>query len=192
MGLLGAIASVIGGLALVLYFAGKLVAGAVGTARGLGVSAFVVSLVFVAFDPENLGVGAVAAVAGSGCAPGSLTGGPHMQGGVGLTRRDVLRLGAVAGLGLVVGGCPADRRNAARESAQAPEGTPDVTIRIAPVLVEVAPHRVISTIGYNGSVPAPIIRLREGRPVVVELINETDTPELVHWHGQFVPPEVDG
>ncbi|MBX6365995.1 MAG: multicopper oxidase domain-containing protein [Gemmatimonadetes bacterium] len=68
----------------------------------------------------------------------------------------------------------------------------DVTIRIGTVLVELAPHRIISTIGYNGSVPAPVIRLREGRPVTVELINETDTPELVHWHGQFVPPEIDG
>jgi len=77
-----------------------------------------------------------------------------MHGGVRLTRRDVLRLGAVTGLGLVVGGCPADRRNAAGESTEAPEGPADVTIRIAPVLVELAPHVVISTIGYNGSVPA--------------------------------------
>ncbi|MBZ5513758.1 MAG: multicopper oxidase domain-containing protein [Acidobacteriia bacterium] len=68
----------------------------------------------------------------------------------------------------------------------------DVTIRIGTVLVELAPHRIISTVGYNGSVPAPVIRLREGRPVNVELINETDTPELVHWHGQFLPSEIDG
>jgi FtsP/CotA-like multicopper oxidase with cupredoxin domain len=47
-------------------------------------------------------------------------------------------------------------------------------------------------VGYNGSVPAPVIRLREGRPVTVALINETDTPELVHWHGQFVPSDIDG
>lgn len=48
------------GLVLVLYFAEKLVAGVAGTARGLGVSAFVVGVVFLGFDPENLGVGAVA------------------------------------------------------------------------------------------------------------------------------------
>lgn len=68
----------------------------------------------------------------------------------------------------------------------------DVTIRIAPVLVELAPHHIISTIGYNGSVPAPVIRLKEGRPVSVELINDTDTPELVHWHGQIIPSDIDG
>jgi len=60
------------------------------------------------------------------------------------------------------------------------------------VLVELGPHRTISTIGYNGRVPAPIIRLREGRPIVVALINDTDTPELVHWHGQLVPSDIDG
>lgn len=48
------------GLALVLFFAEKLVEGAAGTARGFGVSAFVVGVVFLGFDPENLAVGAVA------------------------------------------------------------------------------------------------------------------------------------
>jgi FtsP/CotA-like multicopper oxidase with cupredoxin domain len=34
--------------------------------------------------------------------------------------------------------------------------------------------------------------MREGVPVTVDLFNETDTPELVHWHGQIVPAAVDG
>ena len=28
--------------------------------------------------------------------------------------------------------------------------------------------------------------------VTVELHNDTDTPEQLHWHGQFVPVDVDG
>jgi FtsP/CotA-like multicopper oxidase with cupredoxin domain len=28
--------------------------------------------------------------------------------------------------------------------------------------------------------------------VTVDLINETDAAELVHWHGQIVPADVDG
>ena len=32
----------------------------------------------------------------------------------------------------------------------------------------------------------------EGKRVVVDIINDTDTPELVHWHGQTSPSEVDG
>ena len=60
------------------------------------------------------------------------------------------------------------------------------------MLVDVAKNHTISTRGYNGSAPGPLIRLREGVPVTVELFNETDTPELVHWHGQIIPADVDG
>jgi FtsP/CotA-like multicopper oxidase with cupredoxin domain len=34
--------------------------------------------------------------------------------------------------------------------------------------------------------------MQEGRRVVIDIHNDTDTPELVHWHGQTIPPEVDG
>ncbi len=69
---------------------------------------------------------------------------------------------------------------------------PDLTIRISEVEIEVAPRKIIKTTGYNGSAPGPVVRLREGQPVSVEVINETKTAELVHWHGLFVPSEVDG
>jgi len=69
---------------------------------------------------------------------------------------------------------------------------PDITLRIAPVMVELTPNRTISTIGYNGTSPGPLLRMREGKPVTVEVINDTDVPELVHWHGLFIPPDVDG
>lgn len=47
------------GLVLILYFAEKLVKGAVGTSGGFGISTFFISVVFIGFDPENLAVGAV-------------------------------------------------------------------------------------------------------------------------------------
>jgi FtsP/CotA-like multicopper oxidase with cupredoxin domain len=34
--------------------------------------------------------------------------------------------------------------------------------------------------------------MREGRPVTVDVINDTDTAEFVHWHGMLIPPELDG
>lgn len=68
----------------------------------------------------------------------------------------------------------------------------DVTLRIAPITVELAPDRVISTVGYNDSSPGPVLRMREGVPVTVEVVNETDVPEQVHWHGLLVPSEIDG
>jgi FtsP/CotA-like multicopper oxidase with cupredoxin domain len=82
----------------------------------------------------------------------------------------------------------------------APVGTPvspdtvkaDFTLRIAPVVVDLTPNRLVSTIGYNGTSPGPLLRMREGKPVTVNVINDTDVPELVHWHGLYVPSEVDG
>jgi FtsP/CotA-like multicopper oxidase with cupredoxin domain len=68
----------------------------------------------------------------------------------------------------------------------------DFTLRIAPMLVELAPQVVVSTIGYSNKVPGPLLRMREGQPVTVDVVNDTDVPEYVHWHGLLVPPEVDG
>ena len=86
------------------------------------------------------------------------------------TRRDFVRASALAGAGLMLGGCSRERcaggrtGNGRRCCSQLCPA--DVTLRIAPVLVELAPDHVISTIGYNrGSVPAPVIRLHEGRAV---------------------------
>jgi FtsP/CotA-like multicopper oxidase with cupredoxin domain len=68
----------------------------------------------------------------------------------------------------------------------------DATLRISAVEVEIAPRRVIKTTGYNGSAPGPVLRFREGQAVTIDVFNETSNPELVHWHGLFVPSEVDG
>jgi FtsP/CotA-like multicopper oxidase with cupredoxin domain len=68
----------------------------------------------------------------------------------------------------------------------------DFTLRIATGLVELAPDHIVSTTLYNGQFPGPLLRLQEGQRVVVDIQNDTDTPELVHWHGQMIPSEVDG
>jgi FtsP/CotA-like multicopper oxidase with cupredoxin domain len=81
---------------------------------------------------------------------------------------------------------------AADQSPTPPPGSADITLRIAPVTVELAPDRILSTIGYNGTSPGPVLRMKEGKPITVEVFNDTDTPELVHWHGFLIPSEVDG
>lgn len=83
---------------------------------------------------------------------------------------------------------PSSQSNPAAES----EGAADYTIRIAATPVEVAPKKIISTTTYNGQFPGPLLRLKEGQRVTVDLINDTDTPEQLHWHGQTVPVDVDG
>lgn len=68
----------------------------------------------------------------------------------------------------------------------------DFTLRIAPVSVELAPGKIVKAVGYNGSVPGPLLRMREGVSATVDVFNDTGTEELVHWHGLMVPSEVDG
>ena len=71
-------------------------------------------------------------------------------------------------------------------------GEADHTLRIAPVTFELAKGKSITTIGYNGTVPGPMLRLKEGRKVTLDIINDTDSPELVHWHGLAVSAVADG
>jgi len=68
----------------------------------------------------------------------------------------------------------------------------DFTLQIAPITVELAPNRIISTIGYNGTSPGPRLRMKEGVPVTVNVVNNTDVPEFVHFHGLLIPSDVDG
>ena len=69
---------------------------------------------------------------------------------------------------------------------------PDYTVQIGVGLAELAPDHIVSTTLYNGQFPGPLLRFREGRRVTVDLRNDTDVPELVHWHGQMIPSDVDG
>jgi FtsP/CotA-like multicopper oxidase with cupredoxin domain len=68
----------------------------------------------------------------------------------------------------------------------------DYTLTIAPYTLQVSSRRFIRTTAYNSQVPGPLLRLHEERPVTIEVTNRTSNPEVVHWHGLFLPPEVDG
>jgi FtsP/CotA-like multicopper oxidase with cupredoxin domain len=107
-----------------------------------------------------------------------------------MQRRDFLKIAGVAAAGrTLVGQQPQSFLN--------PSATPDVaktdfTLRIGTVTVELAPNRIISTVGYNGGSPGPLLRMKEGVPVTVNVTNETDVPEFVHFHGLQIPSDVDG
>ena len=57
---------------------------------------------------------------------------------------------------------------------------------------EIAPGQIIKTFGYNGTVPGPLIRVREGQNVTIDIANNSDHDEIVHWHGLVVPSPADG
>ncbi|HET6609731.1 MAG TPA: multicopper oxidase family protein [Rhodopila sp.] len=101
-----------------------------------------------------------------------------------LSRRRVLHGAGIMGVAALAG---------ASGQARAENPTPvDHTIRIAPLALEIAPGKVIKTTGYNGTVPGPTLRLREGKPVTIKVINDSGYPNLVHWHSLMIPSVQDG
>jgi FtsP/CotA-like multicopper oxidase with cupredoxin domain len=68
----------------------------------------------------------------------------------------------------------------------------DYTLTIATRPIELAPNRIVSVTTYNGQFPGPLLRFKEGVRATVDVHNDTDTPEQLHWHGQSIPSDVDG
>ena len=44
----------------------------------------------------------------------------------------------------------------------------------------------------NGTIPGPVIRLKEGQPATLRVTNRLEEDTSIHWHGLLLPPEVDG
>jgi FtsP/CotA-like multicopper oxidase with cupredoxin domain len=84
---------------------------------------------------------------------------------------------------------PSGLLHAAQQSAptsatsKAPRPSADHTLTIKPCAIEISPGVNIKTVAYSGQVPGPLLRLRQGVPVTIDVTNATDTPEIVHWHG---------
>ena len=53
-------------------------------------------------------------------------------------------------------------------------------------------NRTGSATTINGTVPGPIIRLREGQEVTINVTNRLKQVSSIHWHGILLPPEMDG
>lgn len=68
----------------------------------------------------------------------------------------------------------------------------DYSLRIATGVLELGPKRFVSTTLYNGDFPGPLLRFKQGQRAVIDIFNDTDIPEQVHWHGQYLPDSVDG
>lgn len=110
------------------------------------------------------------------------------------SRREFLKLvGTVAGAGVLRPPVPFCQSELLLRSAyQAAESNADYTLRIRSAAVDIGGKHTVSATTYNGQFPGPLLRFKEGQPVTVDVHNDTDTPEQLHWHGQMVPTDVDG
>jgi FtsP/CotA-like multicopper oxidase with cupredoxin domain/plastocyanin len=116
---------------------------------------------------------------------------------LGLSRRTLLRGAAsggaaagfaAAGLGLSEAGSTNNLANQAEIEPQLRE----FVLTASEFDWELMSGTSVRAWGYNGQVPGPELRVREGDTVRVTLQNALPVPTTIHWHGLNVPPAMDG
>ena len=111
-----------------------------------------------------------------------------------INRRALLRAGAAVGGTAALGTWFPAWAQTASSGIVVPPPTvsgPDVSLRIArqTMRIDGKPFRAI---GINGTVPGPLIRLRQGQKVRLSVSNDLDVESSIHWHGLLVPFQYDG
>ena len=64
-------------------------------------------------------------------------------------------------------------------------------LRIAPVANRIG-ESTVRMLAYNGSIPGPTLKVREGSEIVVDIENHGDVEATVHWHGLRLENRYDG
>src|ERR1044072_6399514 len=67
----------------------------------------------------------------------------------------------------------------------------DLPLRIGPVAKRLA-DTTVRMLGYNGSIPGPTLKVRQGSEVIVHVTNDGDLDTTVHWHGLRLDNKYDG
>ena len=121
-----------------------------------------------------------------------------------ISRRTALTMGGVGLLSTVVGGTGLWREVTATgldpvsggdftepEVLRSRDGGLDVRLEAAMGTHEIAGRRA-TTLGFNGGVPGPTLRLRAGDTLRIELVNRLEQVTNLHVHGLHVSPEGNG
>jgi FtsP/CotA-like multicopper oxidase with cupredoxin domain len=64
-------------------------------------------------------------------------------------------------------------------------------LRIAPVSKQLG-DATVRMLAYNGSIPGPTLKVRQGSEIEVDIVNEGDLEQTVHWHGLRLDNRSDG
>jgi FtsP/CotA-like multicopper oxidase with cupredoxin domain len=103
-------------------------------------------------------------------------------------RKFLLSAGAV----LASGSLDTFLHSQAKPNAAAPAGNADHLLRIEPCSLDIGPGVTVKTVAFNGQVPGPLLRLRQGVPVTIDVTNAGPEADLTHWHGLAIDSLNDG
>jgi FtsP/CotA-like multicopper oxidase with cupredoxin domain len=112
------------------------------------------------------------------------------------SRREFLRVGGQGGLGAlaltVSGSVLLPKQGGAATEREGATGVREIHLETREVLWELAPGKRIKAMAYNGQIPGPELRLKEGERVRIVLKNALPELTTIHWHGVDVPNPMDG
>ncbi|NER36382.1 MAG: copper resistance system multicopper oxidase [Oscillatoria sp. SIO1A7] len=111
-----------------------------------------------------------------------------------LNRRNFLRF--ATGMGIAVGLEPlipsyAKALSGAKQSQDKPEYPDVIALQVRETALKIG-DRDAKALTVNGSVPAPLIRWREGQTATIKVTNQLKEDTSIHWHGIILPPNMDG
>lgn len=121
---------------------------------------------------------------------------PELPFNVPVSRRHVLQSIGAAGLiagvqRLAPGQAGGSPGAAAPLSPPLIDGARTFDLRIAETRLRVD-GRSATAVTINGTMPGPLLRLREGDDATIRVTNELDEDTSIHWHGILLPPAMDG
>ena len=67
----------------------------------------------------------------------------------------------------------------------------ELELRVAPVTKRLG-DSTVRMLSYNGSIPGPVLKVKEGSEIVVHVENQGDMDATVHWHGLRLENRFDG
>ena len=110
-----------------------------------------------------------------------------------ISRRLLLKCAAMLGLlAAMERAVPARAAmSAAHPGAQTPLSGDIIDLTISEQLFRVD-GRTGTAITMNGTIPGPVIRLKEGQQATLRVTNRLTESTSIHWHGILLPPEMDG
>jgi FtsP/CotA-like multicopper oxidase with cupredoxin domain len=113
---------------------------------------------------------------------------------INLNRRKLLKQALVLGGGATIGALlpPWARSIAAGMPAQMPTLSGDeirLVIGHTPITIDGKQGHAVT---INGTVPGPLLRLKEGQRAKISVTNNLNVDTSIHWHGLLVPPAMDG
>jgi FtsP/CotA-like multicopper oxidase with cupredoxin domain len=86
---------------------------------------------------------------------------------------------------------PSGLPGARRPEVVEPSDGEELDLRIAPVAKQLG-DTTVRMLAYNGSIPGPTLRVKQGSHLVVNVVNEGDLDATVHWHGLRLENRYDG